>query len=56
MVKAGSGPANYPCTESVEFCERVESIEQMLGLIINKTAAKNAGTTGQQAEGRAKWR
>jgi len=38
MIKAGFVPASHTSTEFVEFCERQESSEQMLGSNINKTA------------------
>jgi hypothetical protein len=38
MVETGFVPADHQPTEFVEFCERLESSEQMLGLTINKTA------------------
>jgi hypothetical protein len=38
MVETGFVPADHHPTEFVEFCERLESSEQMLGLMNNKTA------------------
>jgi hypothetical protein len=39
MVETGFVPADHSPTEFVEFCERLESAEQMLGLTsVNKTA------------------
>jgi hypothetical protein len=41
MVEAGFVPADHSPAEFVEFCERLESAEQMLGLTnFNKTAKK----------------
>jgi hypothetical protein len=40
MVETGFVPADHQPTEFVEFCERMESSEQMLGLNVNKTAQK----------------
>jgi hypothetical protein len=41
MVEAGFVPADHSPTEFVEFCERLESAEQMLRLTsVNKTAKK----------------
>ena len=41
MVETGFIPADHSPTEFVEFCERLESAEQMLGLTsVNKTAKK----------------
>jgi hypothetical protein len=41
MVETGFVPADHTPTEFVEFCERLESAEQMLGLTsVNKTAKK----------------
>ena len=40
MVETGFVPVNHQPTEFVEFCERLESAEQMLGLnSLNKTAS-----------------
>jgi hypothetical protein len=40
MVETGFVPADHQPPEFVEFCERLESSEQMLGLTINKTAQR----------------
>jgi hypothetical protein len=40
MVETGFVPADHHPTEFVEFCERLESSEQMLGFTNNKTAQK----------------
>jgi hypothetical protein len=52
MIEAGFIPAHHQPTEFVEFCERLESEEQMLGLN-NQQDCKHAGTKGQHAEGTA---
>jgi hypothetical protein len=55
MVEAGFVPADHSPTEFVEFCERLESAEQMLGLTnVNKTAKKQeqqGSTPKDQPEG-----
>ena len=51
MVENGFVPADHHPTEFVEFCERLESAEQMLGLTINKTAKQRQEQKGSMPKG-----